>query len=134
MIMLLDRVSIFERITFFIFRIVVGLLFAQHGLQKLFGLLGGKQFELLSLMGAAGVIELVVGVFVAIGLFVKPLALLGVLEMLVAYIMAHYPQGWIPIQNGGELALIYFASFLFLATRKIEQDIDASTILKLFKG
>ena len=132
--MLLDRVSSFERVTFFIFRVVIGLLFAQHGLQKLFGLLGGKQAELLSLMGIAGIIELAVGLFVAIGLFTRPFAFLGAVTMVVAYGMVHFPKGLIPIQNGGELALLYFVAFIFLASRKVEQDIDASKIYKLFKG
>lgn len=97
-----------------LFRIIVGLLFLQHGMQKLFGLLGGTQAELFSLMGLAGIIEFFGGLAIALGLFTRLAAVIGALEMIVAYVMVHLPQGWAPIQNQGELALLYFATFLVL--------------------
>ena len=101
-------------------RIVVGLAFAQHGAQKLFGVFGGVDgggatVEMLSLMGVAGVIELGGGLLVAIGLLTRLAAFLASGLMAFAYFMAHAPQGGLPIENRGELALLYMAAFAFLA-------------------
>lgn len=99
-----------------VLRIAAGLLFMQHGAQKLFGWLGGSQVEdLFSLMGLAGALELFGGLLVVLGLLTVPVALVLMLEMLVAYFMAHLPQGFWPVQNGGELALLYAFIFMFLA-------------------
>jgi len=96
-------------------RIVAGLAFAQHGAQKLFGLLGGTAVELTSQRGLAGVIEFVGGFLIAIGLFTSPVAFLASGEMAVAYFQAHAPRGFWPIQNGGELAVLYCFIFLYFA-------------------
>ena len=96
-------------------RIVAGLAFAQHGAQKLFGLLGGTAVELTSQRGLAGVIEFVGGFLIAIGLLTSPVAFLASGEMAVAYFQAHAPRGFWPIQNGGELALLYCFIFLYFA-------------------
>lgn len=102
-------------------RIGIGALFLQHGLQKLFGLLGGfmgtpgATAPLVSLMGLAGVLELVGGILLIAGLAVRPAALVLVAEMIGAFFMAHAPQGGWPIQNGGELALLFASTFLLLA-------------------
>ena len=101
-----------------VLRIAAGLLFIQHGLQKLFGLFGGVQgsaVPLLSLFGFAGVLELTGGLFLIFGLFVRPVAVVLIGEMLTAYFIAHMSQGVWPIQNQGELALLYAAVFTFLA-------------------
>ena len=100
-----------------IFRVLVGFLFFQHGLQKLFGWFGGINggtVELMSLLGLAGAIELVGGAAIMLGIFTRLGALLGGAVMLVAYIKIHAPQGLAPIVNGGELAALYFAAFLLL--------------------
>ncbi|MBI2664207.1 DoxX family protein [Candidatus Woesearchaeota archaeon] len=105
-----------------VFRVLVGLLFLQHGLQKVFGMFGGVggsslvdgSLPLFSLMALAGIIELVAGVALALGLFVRPVALIAGVEMLVAYFKAHMPAALFPIQNGGEAALLYFAAFLVI--------------------
>lgn len=96
-------------------RMVAGLAFAQHGAQKLFGLLGGTAVELTSQRGLAGVIEFVGGVLIAIGLFTSPVAFLASGEMAVAYFQAHAPRGFWPIQNGGEVAVLYCFIFLYFA-------------------
>ena len=96
-------------------RIVAGVAFAQHGAQKLFGLLGGTAVELTSQRGLAGVIEFVGGLLIAIGLFTSPVAFLASGEMAVAYFQAHAPRGFWPIQNGGELAVLYCFIFLYFA-------------------
>jgi putative oxidoreductase len=96
-----------------------GLLFMAHGLQKLFGLFGGlgdgATASLASRMGVAGVLELFGGVLLVLGLFTRPVALILAGEMLVAYVIAHLPRGAVPLQNGGELALLYALIFIFLA-------------------
>jgi putative oxidoreductase len=98
-------------------RVIVGLVFAEHGAQKLFGLLGGQPMPWLSQMGLAGCIELVCGVMVALGLFARWAALLAAGEMAVAYFQVHAPHGFWPIQNRGELAVLYCFVFLYIAAR-----------------
>jgi putative oxidoreductase len=106
-----------------VMRIVVGLLFACHGAQKLFGFFGGIGEEpgstapLLSLVGLAGVIELVGGLLIAIGLLTSLAAFIASGEMAAAYFMAHAPRGFWPIENGGELAVLYCFVFLYIAAR-----------------
>lgn len=100
-----------------ILRIVAGFLFLCHGLQKLFGVLEGNQVQLLSLIGLAGIIELVGGVLILLGFFTSYAAFLCSGLMAAAYFMAHAPQGFWPIQNKGELAALYSFLFLYLAAR-----------------
>ena len=97
-------------------RIITGLAFAQHGAQKLFGLLGAKMTPpLMSQFGAAGIIEFLGGILIAIGLFTSPVAFIASGEMAVAYFQAHMPNGPWPILNGGELAVLYGFIFLYFA-------------------
>jgi len=99
-------------------RIAAGLLFFEHGLQKLFGLFGGVQgstVEIMSQLGVAGILELAGGLLLIFGLFTRPVAVLLIVEMLAAYFKVHAPQGGWPIQNQGELALLYASVFAFLA-------------------
>jgi len=102
-------------------RVGAGLLFMQHGAQKLFGFLGGMDgagasAQLFSQMGAAGVLEFFGGLLIVLGLLTRPVALLLAGQMIVAYLIAHAPQGGLPIQNGGELALLFAFIFAFLAS------------------
>ncbi|MBI2146208.1 DoxX family protein [Candidatus Woesearchaeota archaeon] len=100
-----------------LFRVLVGLLFMQHGGQKLFGWfggLGGSAAPLFSLMGLAGVIEFFGGLALVLGLFTRLVATITAVEMLVAFFKVHFPQSWIPLLNQGELALLFFAAFLVL--------------------
>jgi putative oxidoreductase len=103
-----------EEYFYFVFRVLIGFLFFQHGAQKLFGIFGGKSVALFGLMGLAGVIEFFGGLAVALGLFIRLVALFMGIEMVFAYLMVHAPHGWIPIVNKGELALLYFAGSLVL--------------------
>ena len=96
-------------------RIVAGLLFAQHGAQKLFGALGEKPADLMSQMGLAGVLEFVGGLMIALGLFTSPVAFIVSGQMAVAYFQVHVPRGFWPIVNGGELAALYCFVFLYFA-------------------
>ena len=97
-----------------VFRIVVGLLFVGHGAQKLYGWFGGSQVELMSLFGLAGVIEFYAGLFIVVGLFTRYAAFLSAANMVGAWIVVHLPKGFSPFANGGELALLYFVSFLVI--------------------
>ena len=101
-----------------VFRIVIGLLFLTHGLVKLFGFPAGAQpgqVPLLTLFGIGAVIELVGGIAIVLGLFTRPVAFLLSGEMAVAYFMVHAPQGFYPVLNGGELAILYCFGFLYFA-------------------
>ena len=103
-----------------ILRIVVGFLFFCHGLQKVFGLFGGVNgapAPLLSLLGVAGVIELTGGLLIAFGAFTGYVAFILSGEMAVAYFIGHFPQGFWPITNDGELAVLYCFIFLYMASR-----------------
>ncbi len=96
-------------------RIVVGITFSLHGFQKLFGLFGGHRVvHLFSLFGLAGVLECFGGILLILGLFTVPVAFLLSGEMAVAYFRTHFPRGLFPIQNGGELAVVYCFVFLYL--------------------
>ena len=101
-----------------VMRIVVALLFVQHGAQKLFGFLAPPEAAippLLSLMGVAGILEFFGGLLVALGLFTRPAAFILSGQMAVAYFMVHAPKGFWPLQNKGDLAMIWTFVFLYLA-------------------
>jgi len=89
---------------YLLFRVLVGLLFLQHGLQKIFGMLGGNAQDALTLMWGVGLVELLVGLFIAFGLWTRLAALVGAVVMVAAYIKAHL--GFPPITTGGELAAL----------------------------
>ena len=98
-----------------VLRMVLGFLLIPHGLQKLFGMLGGKQVELMSLLGLAGVIELFGGILILVGLFTRPVAFVVSGFAAFAYFIAHAPQGFWPILNRGELAVVYCFLYLYLS-------------------
>ena len=98
-------------------RIIAGLMFMQHGTQKIFGFPAPAMgpFDIASQIGIGGVLELVGGALLVIGLFTRPVAFLMSGMMAVAYFMVHQPMGLLPIVNRGELAAIYAWLFLFIA-------------------
>jgi putative oxidoreductase len=101
-------------------RIVIGLLFFCHGLQKVFGLFGGvtgAAAPLTSLFGIAGLIELITGALITVGWFAATAAFVASGQMAAAYFIGHFPSGFWPIQNGGEEAVFYCFVFLYMATR-----------------
>lgn len=101
-----------------VFRVVVALLFLAHGLVKLFGFPVGAQpgqVPLLTIFGFAAILEVVGGAAVLVGLFTRPVAFVLSGQMAVAYFMVHAPQGFFPVLNGGELAIIYSFAFLYFA-------------------
>ena len=101
--------------TFSLMRLVVGLLFACHGAQKLFGIFGGQAMTASGLILSAGIIELVGGVLVALGFMTRIAAFFSSGEMAVAYFKSHAPKGFWPIQNKGEAAVLFCFVFLFIA-------------------
>lgn len=110
-----DSISRFAPHAFAIMRIVVGVLFAMHGSQKLFGTPGDKPpVELASLMGVAGIIEFAGGLLIAFGFLTRIAAFLSSGTMAVAYFMAHAPKHALPIINQGELAVVYCFVFLYI--------------------
>lgn len=107
----------FSEFGYLIFRLGVAFLFVFHGLQKLFGWYGGSVVPLMSLGGLAGVIEVAAPPLLAVGLFTRLTAFLAAGEMLAAYYLSHMPIGRWPIQNRGELALLFFLAFLYMMVR-----------------
>jgi len=101
-----------------VMRIVVALLFMQYGAKNLFGFLAPPEAvtpPLLSLMGLAGVLEFFGGLLVVLGLFTRPAAFILSGQMAVAYFMVHAPNGFWPLQNKGDLAMLWSFVFLYLA-------------------
>ena len=109
----MNALSRFADPVYCLMRLIVGLLFAAHGAQKIFGMFGGKVAGA-PLMQFGGWVELAGGVLVAIGLFTRPAAFLASGMMAVAYFMAHASGGFWPIVNKGELAVVYCFIFLFI--------------------
>ena len=108
----------FSEYAYALLRIVAGLMFLLHGTQKLIGVPSSPRTTPLDgLMTAAGVIEIVAGLMIALGLYAGLAAFIASGEMAVGYFMVHQPNGPLPIQNGGELAVIYCFVFLYIATR-----------------
>lgn len=109
----------FEPYVYAIMRIVVGFLFMLHGTQKMLGFPASSQpprpLDLVG--GIAGGIELVCGFLILIGLFAGFAAFLSSGLMAFAYFIAHQSRGFLPIQNGGELAVLYCFILLYIAAR-----------------
>jgi putative oxidoreductase len=99
-----------------VMRIVVGLLFLEHGTGKLLG------FPHLPPMGEShgmlvftGAMELVGGALITLGLFTRPAAFVLSGYMAFAYFLAHFPRSFFPVLSGGEPAVLYCFVFLYLA-------------------
>jgi putative oxidoreductase len=107
----------YSEMIYAILRIVMGLLFACHGAQKLLGMFGGLGVPLTPLIIAAGIIELFGGALVALGLWAGYAGFITSGQMAAAYFMMHSPGGFWPIVNKGELAVLYCFGFLYIASR-----------------
>ena len=99
-------------------RVVAGFTFSLHGFQKALGWLGGMgghgaHARMYSLLWTAGVIETVGGLLILVGLWTRCVAFVLCGEMAVAYFTAHFPRGFWPLLNGGELAVLYCFLFLY---------------------
>ena len=100
-----------------IMRLVVGLMFACHGLDKIFGTFTPKAEALPTLMAVGGWVEIICGFLVAFGLLTRLAAFVASGEMAVAFFMMHAPQGLIPYLNKGELAVVYCFVFFYIFLR-----------------
>ena len=100
-----------------VLRIIVGLLFLEHGLSKYFGFPGPSPatFQVFGLLGLAGAIETVAGVLVTVGLFTRTAAFIASGEMAFAYFISHFPRNFFPMLNQGDAAILYCFIFLFIA-------------------
>ena len=108
----------FAPVVYALMRGVFGFLFVFHGLQKIFGLFGGRTADLISLRGLAGGIEIVAGTMIMIGFLTRPAAFVASGQMAFAYFLSHFqPSAFWPIQNRGELAVLYCFAFLYIASR-----------------
>lgn len=98
-------------------RIVAGVLFWQHGLEKLFGFAGARpEPTLWAIRGVGGILETIGGPLIAVGLFTRPIAFILSGEMAVAYFRSWAPRGFFPIANGGEEATLFCFLYLWLWT------------------
>ena len=100
-----------------VLRIVAALLFIAHGTAKLFQMPHIPMFDglqLVSLLGLQGVLEAGGGFLLLVGLFTRPVAFILSGDMAVAYFMSHWPKNWMPILNGGDLAVLFCFVFLYL--------------------
>ncbi len=114
----MDRLNAYTPQVLAILRIMTGLLFLEHGTQKLFGFpppMAGMPPELPPLLLAAAVLELVGGLLIIIGAFTRPVAFVLSGQMAVAYFIAHGSTGFFPAVNGGDPAILFCFIFLYLA-------------------
>lgn len=98
-----------------IVRIVSGLAFLEHGTSKIIGFPPGSMPALMSLSGAAGIIELVAGTLIILGCFSRYAAFIASGEMAFAYFLGHFPRNFFPTHNGGDAAILFCFIFLYLA-------------------
>ena len=100
-----------------ILRIMVGMLFLEHGLNKLFDFPATPThapYALFTLVpGLQGILELVAGLLIAFGLFTRPVAFVLAGDMAFAYFMRHAPRDFSPMNNGGDAAILYCFIFLY---------------------
>ncbi|GAA4012749.1 DoxX family protein [Sphingomonas swuensis] len=113
-----DKLSASAPLMLGVLRIMTGLLFLAHGTQKFLSFPGGERAGsglALDNPGAyAGIIELVTGLLITLGLFTRPAAFIASGTMAAAYFMAHAPQNFFPVNNGGDAAVLYCFVFLYL--------------------
>ena len=100
-------------------RIVAGFTFALYGAKLIWGWFGGSgpnagAVPVFSQIWIAGFLEFFGGTLIALGLFTRPVAFVLSGEMAVAFFTVHFPQGWNPILNGGEPAVLFSFVFLYL--------------------
>jgi putative oxidoreductase len=102
-----------------LFRFIAGLLLFQYGVAKLLKFPPDSPFakvELMSLIGTAGAIELILGALLMLGLFTRPVAFILSGEMAFAYFLGHFPKSFYPVINGGTAAILFCFACLYLAT------------------
>lgn len=113
-----SRIQLWSPMLLGALRIVTAFMFIQHGSAKLFHIPHVPMFDgvqLMSLTGLAGVIEVVGGSLLLIGLFTRSIAFILSGEMAFAYFIAHAPQNFLPVLNGGEMAVEWCFVFLYMS-------------------
>ena len=101
-----------------VLRIVAALIFLEHGTQKLLGFpasANGFAPPALSLPWIAGIIEIVGGLLLLLGVWVRPAAFIMSGTMAAAYFLAHAPHNFFPVNNGGDAAILFCFVFLYIA-------------------
>jgi putative oxidoreductase len=110
----------YDGIVYSAMRIVLGFLYWCHGPAWLFGWFGGREpVDLMTRQGAAGMLEISLGILIMIGLFAPWAAFIASGEMAVAYFIVHlqFGRGWIPLVNGSEITIALCFGFLYIAAR-----------------
>jgi putative oxidoreductase len=99
-----------------VLRIVVALVYLQHGLQKMIGFPPTRMAppETFSLIWYAGVIETIGGTLLVLGLLTRPAAFIVAGQLAFVYFIGHFPRGFWPAVNGGNLAIAYCFTFLYI--------------------
>jgi putative oxidoreductase len=102
-----------------VLRIMAALLYMAHGTQKLLGFppmaAGRPMPDLLTLQGISGILELVLGLLLALGLFTRPAAFVASGHMAFAYFIGHAPRNFFPVLNNGDAAILFCFVFLYLS-------------------
>lgn len=117
--MMLESLAAYAPRALSVLRIITGLLIIQHGMGKILGFPAFPAYanvQPLSLIGAAGFIELIGGALLIVGLCTRPVAFVLAGEMAFAYFIAHFPKDFHPLINGGTLAALYCFTCLYLST------------------
>ena len=122
-------IDVMDRTLWLSVRALVGLLFFQHGAEKLWGFAGGRtDHNFYTLHGIAGPLEAIGGALLAAGILTAPIAFLLCGEMAVAYFMTWAPRGFFPIANGGEESVLFCFLFLWMTTAGASSQADRSTV------
>ncbi|WFU10649.1 DoxX family protein [Rhizobium sp. CB3090] len=111
-----ERLNQYQPYALTLLRVIIGLLFMEHGMQKLFGFPAGGHADgpLPTLMLVQGILEAFGGLAILLGFFTRPVAFILSGNMAVAYFMAHQPKDFFPVNNGGDGAILFCFVFLFL--------------------
>jgi putative oxidoreductase len=109
-----DRLTTYAPQGLALLRIATALLFLAHGTQKILGFPDGMNPPLMSIFGAAGLIEIVAGLMILVGFYTRPAAFIASGTMAVAYFMMHAPQSFFPSNNAGDAPILFCFVFLYL--------------------
>ena len=114
----MDRLKTHAPVMLSVLRIITGLLFLEHGMQKFLsfppGEAAGMGWTFANPGAYAGIVELIGGALIALGLFTRPAAFIASGTMAVAYWIAHAPKEFFPVNNMGDAAILYCFVFLYL--------------------